>query len=434
MTPEQFRNAIRKGLGRAILHLKQNDPQPYWEEILPACLTNTTYDTQCEGTREDYLFEAINLSGNPEPIKQQVAATLLSTTNDRDCLQLFELARLIAARGDSGSRAAIYQRFDANCLRDKQPYGVHAILELDGIDGLIHVMGEFGKRAMTDDVFEPPLYAAHFTELPGLSDLEIRKRVRAASRENKNVRACRQRMIALRQSYARHMDTPSEIQRRASQYSLEDMRAILAGRQKPDGNTGYAFFRKWARLASEKAMNQLAEDFTRETSDENIKRYLSMFMHRPVNLIAQRLLQLTESADRMISHRSFVVLSKIKDQRVRDFAMERIIRREMTGNVLSLLRSNYQVGDLEQILAALPSQPDDDSAHGLGMAIREIADDNPNWDGYPMLLWTVEHNPCALCRCEAIKHLLNSGKAPPALIEESRFDCYEHTRELLLNA
>lgn len=431
MTSEQFRNAIRKGQGRAILHLKQNDPQPYWEEILQACLTNTTYDTLCEGTREDYLLEAIKLSGNPEPIKQQIASTLITTTNDRDCLQLFELARHFAAQGDSESRAAIYQRFASNCARDNDPRGVHAILELDGIDGLIHVMEEFGKRVMVDDAFEPPLYVAHFTELPGLSDLEVRKRVRAASRENKIVRACRARMIARRLSYTRRMETPGEIQRRASQYSLEDMRAILTGRQEPDGNAGYAFLKKWARLASEQAMNQLAEDFNRETSDENIKRFLWLFMHRPVNLIAQRLLQLTESADRMISHRSFVVLSKIKDQRVRDFAMDRINRKEMTENVLSLLRSNYHTDDLERIQAALPVDPEDELSHGLGRAILEIDDDNPDWEGHPLLLWMVDHTPCALCRGGAIKRLIQSGHAAPSLIEEARHDCDGETRKLV---
>ncbi|MDR3293801.1 MAG: hypothetical protein LBT20_06860, partial [Clostridiales bacterium] len=64
MTNKQFKHDLFMGLGSALVWLKScPDPMYYRDIVLYACVHNTTYDAQCEGTREVYLYQAISFVG-----------------------------------------------------------------------------------------------------------------------------------------------------------------------------------------------------------------------------------------------------------------------------------------------------------------------------------------------------------------------------------
>jgi hypothetical protein len=65
VTPPQFKRALEPGLGRAIQHLRNNDPTPYpyLDAILEACFKHSVFDPQCNESLGPYLFEAIKLTG-----------------------------------------------------------------------------------------------------------------------------------------------------------------------------------------------------------------------------------------------------------------------------------------------------------------------------------------------------------------------------------
>ena len=66
LTLEKFQDALRKGLGRALMHVKTYGTENVRDEILQACLHNFIYDPQCEKSRANWLIEIINLAPDKE--------------------------------------------------------------------------------------------------------------------------------------------------------------------------------------------------------------------------------------------------------------------------------------------------------------------------------------------------------------------------------
>lgn len=62
MDKENFKKALACGLGRCYIELRDcADKEPYREALLECCLNNPCFDTQCEGTRAEYLYQLIKL-------------------------------------------------------------------------------------------------------------------------------------------------------------------------------------------------------------------------------------------------------------------------------------------------------------------------------------------------------------------------------------
>lgn len=58
MNKKDFKKYMQQGLGRCVITLQSsNDIEKYKEIVLWGCLHNLSYDTQCEGTRADYIYE-----------------------------------------------------------------------------------------------------------------------------------------------------------------------------------------------------------------------------------------------------------------------------------------------------------------------------------------------------------------------------------------
>lgn len=67
MTLKDFTRNLRRGLGSAIIELKNNPEREIYRGIvMRACLKDIAYDTQVEGTKGYYLYTAIKIFDNPK--------------------------------------------------------------------------------------------------------------------------------------------------------------------------------------------------------------------------------------------------------------------------------------------------------------------------------------------------------------------------------
>lgn len=55
MTRSEFRRALRQGRGRGFLHIRDHGDAGVRDELLDLCATNGCYDSQCEGSRAEWL-------------------------------------------------------------------------------------------------------------------------------------------------------------------------------------------------------------------------------------------------------------------------------------------------------------------------------------------------------------------------------------------
>jgi len=144
MDSTEFARLVSLGLGRAVLHLRENDPLPFREVILDACLHSKAHDAQVSGSRADYMLDLINESGDPHFFANAVIQSLTEPPKAWDTEQRFCLARLLAQRGDQSARQAMYVAFRS--LGKAASDVALAFIELDGIKGLLFVAAEIGAQ------------------------------------------------------------------------------------------------------------------------------------------------------------------------------------------------------------------------------------------------------------------------------------------------
>lgn len=97
----KFKNSLKRGTGEAILILKENPELDFSDLIINASIKNFAYDPQIEGSRENYLFELIQLSPKRNKIIDILLKNLSDFRNDDwGVFQLFKIAKLFAKNGD----------------------------------------------------------------------------------------------------------------------------------------------------------------------------------------------------------------------------------------------------------------------------------------------------------------------------------------------
>ncbi len=152
LTVEKFRDALQKGLGRAVMHVREHGTEKVRNDILHACLHNIAYDHQCEESRANWLLEIINLTNDEEYYHQCILEAIPNSTDLWDTQQLVELATELARRGLEEARRAIYDKFALQEF-DEFWIGGSQIVELDGIEGLLHVAEVIGTRLLEEPDF-----------------------------------------------------------------------------------------------------------------------------------------------------------------------------------------------------------------------------------------------------------------------------------------
>jgi hypothetical protein len=152
LTQQEFWDALEKGKGRVFLHLQENGPAGFQEEILQACLHNLVYDAQCEDSRANWLMSIIDMTGDEAFFRKRILDALPNSMDFRDIDQLMDLATCFYRRGCSEARQAIYEKFDKQDFNESW-LGGEQILSMDGVEGMLHVAEVIGRRMVVDPKF-----------------------------------------------------------------------------------------------------------------------------------------------------------------------------------------------------------------------------------------------------------------------------------------
>ena len=145
LTLEKFCDALQKGLGRAVIQVREQSQDNAGDAILHACLHNLAYDPQCEGDRADWMLEIVELTNNEVFYHQRILEALPDVTDVWDAQQLLELAAALARRGFPQARRAIYDKFELQQFNETCLGGCQIVL-LNGIEGLLRVAEVIGAR------------------------------------------------------------------------------------------------------------------------------------------------------------------------------------------------------------------------------------------------------------------------------------------------
>ena len=109
MTKKEFREAMKRGLGRCVQELDHaENPEKYREIVLWGCMHDLSFDTQCEGTRAWYLRELIRRFHDEKPFVDAVIRKLSGYRSNGgwEFSQYCELLALFAQEGNRQAHTA----------------------------------------------------------------------------------------------------------------------------------------------------------------------------------------------------------------------------------------------------------------------------------------------------------------------------------------
>lgn len=395
----EFAPILTIGLGRAILHLREHDAAPYRKAILHACLHSMVYDRQTEHSREQYLFDIINLTGERDFYRSHILATAASLTEVEDGDQILGLVRSFAAQGDAEARRQLYDTFAANAATDK-PDGAHYLVELDGTAALLVVAERLPLEP--DDAWYPGYLVGLAAEREGEEATE-RALAEAAATSAPGAAF----VAAVRQERARqHARAEERRWRRDVVESYDRIRQLL--RENHPDAPGLLW--QWGRQATDAELALAAADLLTEEEP-------------------RRLLALARDTNPQTAALAIGALAKIEHPDIRALAFELLAGGQ--GQGAQLLVGNYQGGDFALIEELLTAWQDRDQIHSLGFALRDLAKAHPSPDAVEALLLLYERGPCSLCRHDVVESLEALGALPDWMVVECRHDANPDLREAM---
>ncbi len=417
MDTAPFAHWLRVGLGRPILHLRDHDSRPYRKTILDACLHDTVYDRQCEGGRAAYLFDVIAATGEPNYYRDHLlAASAPEALDGDDGEQIIALLGLFAAQGDAEARAQLYTIFDINIAAER-PDGATEIVEMDGVVGLLAIVGRLSFDP--DDDWEAFRFVRDAIERSG--EEETWRALRDAAATDPTLAG----FFALAQRGQENYENPMLVDREpAPTADYATLRArLLAG----DRNARRQL-QRWSITASDDELRLAAADVLTEDDPKRLEVYLSLFRKRPFPLEHARLLTLARSPERRIRGLARTILANLTQPDIRTLGLAFLA--EGDGDGARLLANNYQEGDFALIERLLLTWTDHDELHSLGFGLRHLAEAQQSPEAIDALAAAYEHGPCSFCREHTVELLAAVQTLPAWLVDECQYDANKHLREM----
>jgi hypothetical protein len=416
-TVEQQRDALKKGLGRAVTWATSGKLDP--EVLLEACLHDQRYDWQCEAARGSWLWSLMRAGSVADRFRQPIFDEFAELPEVL-AVQLCGLARHYAASGDTEFRERLYGIVGTRPIPSMDSLGESELVELDGEKGFIFAAGVRGDlldsdrwgwshRSLVDDAVE---------------------------------RWGRERTIRLLEESDRHgcgrflsawIGSTEELSTGGVEAYHLRMRTIpvtdvLAAASNKDR---CIWFRGWGTQAGEDDLRTVFAAIREEADTHRLARLLRVFHGRVLPEIVPRILELVRHPDADVSGPAVKALKPASHPAIRKLALELLTQMDTVESAVSLLIHNYVADDEGRILTTVSALQDEDDLHRSLMSARHVLMENVEADPVSLGLFIYRHTPCGECRESTAALLHERGAMPEWMRAELRLDANEHCRELV---
>lgn len=458
--PDDFRDALHKGLGRAVGHVRAARPETIRADLLHACMHYVGLDLQCEGSRAPWLFGMIEQTGEAAWYRDGIIAALARTSDDfgewRSRSEMVDLLMEFARRGDATASAAVRARVLSAQIPADPTFGHEALLALDGEDGLVALFRKLSRLEDTEtalwagsDLLESPDEAVAAAAEPALARAarvyaevrayrakleEYRREARQERRERKEAAASPPPASPtqdLEQQLAELDSLPSTVDIAPTDEAFDA--AFLGPRNR---------IMRAARSTPRRKVppEPLARIYARlRTQSDPGRRFclLGAFAQADLPCVEEAVLAGMDSPFPRIRWGTAAALSRMEDPRVR--ALGRRFLGEMPSRGdwtlgLKLLLASGQPEDLRIVAESLAAAPvrtmDADHLHGAVTDALDLVRRHPPDVSTPIMRWIYGASPCALCRRGAVEWLHENGRLPRAWRKECMDDSDEEIRAL----
>lgn len=126
------------------------------------------------------------------------------------------------------------------------------------------------------------------------------------------------------------------------------------------------------------------------------------------------------------------ILGEIDMPEISDLGIELLQEDPPDPRGFDCLRSSYYVEDLDTIAEVLPKFDDFDNVerHWICLSLIGIAEFDEGKRNLPIMRWVYEKSPCSFCRLSAVQMMVEAKNLPEEYFEEMRFDSDSEIREV----
>lgn len=449
MTVREFKSAMQRGLGRCVLELKNNENiEKYRETVLWGCTHPISFDTQCEGTRAEYLYRLLSFFPEKEKILEVIAEKFSAASGKNMWLfqQLYELLCLFAKDGYavadavlSQKRAELYTRLLHKKSFNYYDYTrdlfnwltAHLIMQKDeafaekavsDLGALFLKNSRYDLRDFDETKWELeekfgkeefPELLARRTDSPEWSRFadEYRNMIKN-DREN---RLSAEKKISEARTRAVTAEQVVEAIERGDSFSQ-----IISFRN-ADGNE----------------KKRLATYLEREDDPEKKAEMLRLWFRGNYPGDHDLLISYAASGNEKLAWAARNVLLNSRSEMIYRYTKERFRGNRADTDAIGMLLMNYREEDKEDLLSALRDlkiKYDNGSDwHGIAFRIVEAAEKDVSLPE-EFYQWVYEASLCSNCRTNAVKELAKRGALTSEQIEECRYDSRSEIVEFIIHS
>lgn len=419
MTKKDFLFALRRGLGRGILAVKEKS-EKFRRLVLENCGKCLAFDPQSEGTRSWYTYQLISCYEDKETFIKPVAEKLLRKRSDGgwEVAYLSELLTFFADEGSVLAKEALsekYARLYRVLLeRQRRPRGY--VAAIDDFEKLcVSLSYDFeAYHRIAKDVgtlyLRNSFYHGDFGWLYAVNERKYNARLKKEAKTSPEI----QRYIEIEEGEKKRF--------RAS---------LRANRQKPLPETkGFMLsFRLLREPAS--TVEEYADRYLNETDDEKRAEALRAFCRCPFPFAPTPVIKDAKSESEELKNAAFQALANIRHPAVREFAWQKMNSEPKIA--FPLLVKNYRSEDEEWLynfVKRLPIDYDNESGwHNYHFAIREAFDDGVKGLPKRLLHLMYEQTLCSMCREFTLKLMGKRRMLSKELLTECLYDSNDEVRE-----
>ena len=278
---EQQRDALQKGLGRAVQWAFSG--RLHDEALLEACLRDQRFDMSAEDPRGDWLWEIVQAISAADRFRVPILHAFYELSDERSAVQLCELARCYGATGDEAFRSRLYEVLEQKPFPDYDAcLGEEDVIALDAEQGFLFAARLRGQ-SLGDRTWEWHDRAVLDFAVKRLGEEKI-----SSLLETSSDAAIRR----FRDSWG-HDESEKTRQEQAISYR-EELASISVAEiiRQAESENSYSRFRGWGRQANQADLRLILQRLRAEREPPVLVNLLKIFSARALPDFDVRLIEL----------------------------------------------------------------------------------------------------------------------------------------------
>ncbi len=422
LSKREFARAIKFGLGRAVLHVRDYGDKGVEDILKEAMLHNYVFDMQFESDRCSWLYSILSLTGRLRSYVDFFYQTVCNTVpSEYDMRQQLVLAGIFFSLG--------FEEFRPIVLNFGSKLSACKRFKITGGCELFDVAGTFGFEMAVKGICraETDLLALGYecNQIYEHSENGIRedigKVLTRLEEQEPDLKRFRDSVTAFK------ADSDTVYEERPK-LTLDE---FLRGAE--EQTDAYAFASsRFGRSASPEELDVVFALLLKETEWMKQYSYISVFRCYQLPKISEKIFKLLDSPHHRLRHACATALANSVDARVRAKALKMLRSREdfKIPLALTLLQKNYRPSDAPIILSALENMSDPIQIHSAGGDVKDLLSSGEGKELVDCFFWLYEHGPEAHCRYYFLESLIEWDICPKEIVYEAQWDSGEEVQAL----